>query len=67
MEDKVYGNSKYKFKKSIEDMNLALNALRPETKALNKLIQKVKKDSQELSNMVLSQQSDKNITPNPAP
>ena len=67
MEDKVYGNPKNKFKKSIEDMNQALNALRPETQAMNKLIQKVKKDSQELSNMVLSQQSDKNITPVPAP
>ena len=67
LEDKVYGNPKYKLKKSIDNMNRALNALRPETKALNKLIQKVKKDSQELSNMVLSQQSDKNITPVPAP
>ena len=67
MEDKVYGNPKYKFKKSIEDMNQALNTLKPQTQTINNLIQKVKKDSQELSNMVLSQQSDKNITPVPAP
>ena len=46
MEDKVYGNPKYKFRKSIEDMNHALNALRPETQTINKLIQKVQKDSQ---------------------
>tara|TARA_Y100000588_G_scaffold369315_1_gene438182 strand:+ start:500 stop:1030 length:531 start_codon:yes stop_codon:yes gene_type:complete len=67
MEDKVYGNSKYKFKKSIEDMNLALNALRPETQKINKLIQRVQKDSRELSNMVLGQPSDKNTTPDPVP
>jgi len=66
MEDKVYGNPKYKFKKSIEDMNQALNALRPETQTINKLIQKVQKDSQELSNMVLSQTNDRNITSNAA-
>jgi len=65
MEDKVYGNPKHKFKKSIEDMNQALNALRPGTQTINKLIQKVQKDSQELSNMVLSQTNDKNITSNP--
>ena len=65
MESKMYGNPKYKFKKSIEDMNQALNALRPGTQTINKLIQKVQKDSQELSNMVLSQTNDKNITSNP--
>ena len=65
MEDKVYGNPKYKFKKSIEDMNQALNALQPETQTINKLIQKVQKDSQELSSMVLSQTNDRNITSNP--
>ena len=64
MEDKVYGNPKYKFKKSIEDMNKALNALRPETQTINKLIQKVQKDSQELSSMVLSQTNDRNIPSN---
>jgi hypothetical protein len=65
MEDKVYGNPKYKFRKSIEDMNHALNGLRPETQTINKLIQKVQKDSQELSDMVLSQTNDRNITSNP--
>ena len=64
MEDKVYGNPKYKFRKSIEDMNKALNALRPETQTINKLIQKVQKDSQELSSMVLSQTNDRNIPSN---
>jgi len=64
MEDKVYGNPKYKFRKSIEDMNHALNALRPETQTINKLIQKVQKDSQELSSMVLSQTNDRNIPSN---
>jgi len=64
MENKVYGNPKYKFRKSIEDMNQALNALRPETKTINKLIQKVQKDSQELSNMVLSQTHERNVTSN---
>ena len=65
MENKVYGNPKYKFRKSIEDMNQALDALRPETQTINKLIQKGQKDSQELSNMVLSQTNDRNITSNP--
>ena len=65
MEGKMYGNPKYKFKKSIEDMNQALNALRPETQTINNLIHKVQKDSQELSNMVLDQTNDKNITSNP--
>ena len=64
MGNNVYGNPKYKFRKSIEDMNQALNALRPETQTINKLIQKVQKDSQELSNMVLSQTNDRNITSN---
>ena len=65
MESKMYGNPKYNFKKSIEDMNQALNALRPETQTINNLIHKVQKDSQELSNMVLDQTNDKNITSNP--
>ena len=67
MENKVYGNPKYKFKKSIEDMNQALDALRPETQTMNKLIQKVQKDSQELSIMILGQPSDKSITHDTAP
>ena len=46
-------------------MNQALNALRPETQTINNLIHKVQKDSQELSNMVLGQTDDKNITSNP--
>ena len=67
MESKMYGNPKYNFKKSIEDMNQALNALQPETQTMNKLIKRLQKDSQELTNMVLGQQSNKNISPSPIP
>ena len=67
MESKMYGNPKYDFKKSIEDMNRALNALRPGTQEMNKLIHKVQKDSQELSNMVLDLPSNRSITPDPTP
>ena len=67
MESKMYGNPKYNFKKSIEDMNQALNALQPETQTMNKLIKRLQKDSQELINMVLDQQSNKNISSSPIP
>ena len=63
----MYGNPKYNFKKSIEDMNQALNALQPETQTMNKLIKRLQKDSQELTNMVLGQQSNKNISSSPIP
>ena len=59
MGEKINGNPQYKLSKSIEDMNLALNALKPESKTMNKLIRKVQKDSEELRSMVLSQQSSK--------
>ena len=67
IEDKIYGSPKYKFKKSIADMNRALNALQPETQTINLLIQKVQKDSQELSNMILGQSNGKNINSNSSP
>ena len=67
MGSKMYGNPKYNFKKSIEDMNQALNALQPETQTMNKLIKRLQKDSQELTNMVLGQQSNKNISSSPIP
>jgi hypothetical protein len=52
---------------SIINMNRALSALRPETQTTNALIKKVKKDSQELSNMVLKQQNEDSFTPEAVP
>ena len=48
-------------------MNQALNALQPEAQTMNKLIKRLQKDSQELTNMVLGQQSNKNISSSPIP
>ena len=67
MEGKVYGNPKYKFKKSIDDMNRALNVLRPENQTINELIKRVQKNSQELTEMVLDQQSNNKISPGSLP
>ena len=58
----INGNPKFKLTKTIEDMNRALNALQPENKKMDKLIRKVKKDSEELRNMVLSQQNSKSFS-----
>lgn len=52
---------------SIKNMNRALSALRPETQTTNALIKKVQRDSQELSNMVLSQQNKDSFTPEVVP
>ena len=67
MEGKVYGNPKYKFKKSIDDMNRALNVLRPENQTINELIKRVQKNSQELTEMVLDQQRNNKISPGSVP
>ena len=60
--EKINRNPQYRLTKSIDDMNRALNALKPGSKKMNKLIRKVQKDSEELRNMVLSQQSRENFT-----
>ena len=44
--------------KSIQSMNRALDKLPLETKAIEKIVKKVKKDSKELVNLVLSEQAD---------
>jgi|AP95_1055475.scaffolds.fasta_scaffold35725_3 DNA repair exonuclease SbcCD ATPase subunit len=51
----------------VKKMNRALSALRPETQTMNTLIKKVQRDSQELSNMVLSQQNADSFTPEAVP
>ena len=63
MGGKINGSAQYKLIKSIEDMNRALNALKPKSETMNKLIRKVQKESEELKNMVVSQQSSKNLIP----
>ena len=63
MGEKINGNPQYKLTKSIEDMNRALNALKPESETMNKLIRKVQKESAELRKMVLRQQKSKNLIP----
>jgi hypothetical protein len=52
---------------SIKNMNRALSALHPKTQTTNALIKKVQRDSQELSKMVLDQQSNYSFTPEAAP
>ncbi|MFT4579661.1 MAG: hypothetical protein ACI8PD_000410 [Nitrospinales bacterium] len=52
---------------SIKNMNRALSALRPETQTTNALIKKVQRDSQELSNMILSLQNEDSFAPQAVP
>ena len=46
----------HRLNKSIQSMNLALGKLSPTTKAIEKLVKKVKRDSEELISLVLSEQ-----------
>ena len=46
----------HRFNKSIQDMNRTLGKLSNKTKAIDKLIKKVKKDSEELISLVRSEQ-----------
>ena len=55
----------HRFNKSIQNMNNALGKLSHKTKAIDKLINKLKKDSEELVNLVRSEQ--KTFTPEAAP
>ena len=48
----------HKLNKSIQSMNQALGKLPPENKKIDKLVKKVKRDSEELINLVQSEQKD---------
>ena len=52
---------------SIINMNRALSALNTKTQTTNALIKQVKRDSQELSKMVLDQQNNDSFTPEAVP
>jgi hypothetical protein len=52
---------------SIKNMNRALSALNPKTQTTNALIKKVKRNSQELSKMILDQQNNDSFTPEAVP
>ena len=55
----------HRLNKSIQSMNQALGKLPPENKEIDKLVKKVKRDSEELINLVRSEQKD--FVPEAAP
>ncbi|MBC8282510.1 MAG: hypothetical protein H8E32_01750 [Nitrospinae bacterium] len=67
MESQINDNPQYRLQNSIKAMNDALNALQPDTEIVETLIMKVRKDSQELSNMVRRKQTNNDFSPEPVP
>ena len=57
LENKVKGPH-HRLNKSIQNMNQALGKLPPENKEIDKLVEKVKRDSEELINLVRREQKD---------
>jgi hypothetical protein len=67
IEAKTNGSSRPDFHQTIQGMNQALDQLEPQTTSIDILIKKVKKNSNELSQMVHTFQSQEEIVPLPVP